>query len=338
MYRFVTSAERRDRPRNALQKERENVAFLPAADSNAMWRRSVFVHNLLSCSSGILHMSSNSRGRVAPSLMRGVSHVMKSTDSTLAESTGFGGTYALEVGEGAAIRRFLEKPTKVQGLPDDPGMALASMGNYVFNAAALRAVVTADAQDESSDHDIGGDLIPRMVAAGVAGVYDFTRNVVPGETDRDRHYWRDVGTLDSYFDAHMDLVAPHPVFNLYNDSWPVYTMSRMLPPAKLVKDGEFGEPRISDSVLCAGAIVSGAQVRRTVVAPGVRIEAGALVERSILMDDVYIGSEAVVRNAIIDKNVIVPASYQIGVDLRRDRERFSVTDSGIVTIAKGQVI
>ena len=148
------------------------------------------------------------------------------------------------------------------------------MGNYIFDADLLRNAVTTDAQDEASDHDIGGDLIPRLVNDGLASVYDFTTNEVPGETERDRHYWRDVGTLDSYFDAHMDLVAPFPVFNLYNDRWPVYSMTRTLPPAKLVYDGERGSPEVFDSMLCPGVIVSGARVVRTVVSPGARIDAG----------------------------------------------------------------
>jgi glucose-1-phosphate adenylyltransferase len=242
----------------------------------------------------------------------------------------------IECDEGTKIERFREKPTDAVGLRDAPGEVLASMGNYVFDTEVLRSIVTADAHDEGSAHDIGGDLLPRLVEQGDAHVYDFTRNEVPGETDRDKHYWRDVGTLDSYFDAHMDLVAPVPVFNLYNDRWPVYTMSRTLPPAKLVYDGDQGAPEVFDTMLCAGAIVSGARVHRAVVSPGVRVERGAFVENSILLDDVVIGEGAVVRNAIIDKNVVVPAGAKIGIDLEKDRDRFVVTSTGIVAVAKGQ--
>ena len=244
----------------------------------------------------------------------------------------------IDTPNGRRIERFLEKPTEAAGLPDAPHLVLASMGNYVFNADALRAIVTADSQDESSDHDIGGDLIPKLVAQGVAHVYDFTTNEVPGETERDRHYWRDVGTVDSYFDAHMDLVAPYPVFNLYNDRWPVYTMSRTMPPAKLVYDGLRGAPNVYDSILCGGAIISGAEVNRSVVSPAVRVEPGAVVERSILMDDVYVGEGAIVRNAIIDKNVSILPGARLGVDHERDRERFVVTPSGITVVAKGQAV
>jgi glucose-1-phosphate adenylyltransferase len=244
----------------------------------------------------------------------------------------------IELGEGTRIARFREKPTDAIGLADAPDQILASMGNYVFDADLLREIVTADSLDEGSSHDIGGNLIPRLVQAGDAHVYDFTTNEVPGETERDRHYWRDVGTLDSYYDAHMDLVAPYPVFNLYNEKWPVYTMTRNLPPAKLVYDGVTGSPVVHDSLLCAGTIVSGARVARSVVSPNCRIEAGAVVEGSILLDDVYVGEGAVIRNSIIDKNVVIPAGAALGVEIDVDRERFNVTPSGIVAVSKAQKI
>ncbi|HEV8298638.1 MAG TPA: glucose-1-phosphate adenylyltransferase [Acidimicrobiales bacterium] len=244
----------------------------------------------------------------------------------------------IEVGKSSKIDRFLEKPIDAVGLADSPHEILASMGNYVFDTQTLVDIVNEDALDETSAHDIGGDLLPKLVKAGVAHVYDFTTNVVPGETERDRHYWRDVGTLDSYYDAHMDLVAPLPVFNLYNDRWPVYTLGRTLPPAKIVFDGALGAGEVYDSLLCNGAIVSGAAVRRSVVSPGVRVEAGARVEGAILLDDAVIGPGAIVRNAIIDKNVLVPPGAVIGVDLERDAERFTVSPCGVVAIAKGQPV
>jgi glucose-1-phosphate adenylyltransferase len=244
----------------------------------------------------------------------------------------------LEVGKSTVITRFHEKPSEPVGLPDAPHQILASMGNYVFDTQTLIDIVNDDALDETSAHDIGGNLIPMLVKAGVAHVYDFTTNAVPGETARERHYWRDVGTLDSYYDAHMDLVAPLPVFNLYNDQWPVYTLGRSLPPAKIVYDGAHGSGEVSDSLVCNGAIISGAKVRRSVISPGVRVEAGALVEGAILLDDVVVGPGAIVRNAIIDKHVVVPAGAAVGVDRASDAERFTVSAGGVVAIAKGAEI
>jgi glucose-1-phosphate adenylyltransferase len=245
----------------------------------------------------------------------------------------------IEIGKSTKIQRFLEKPSDPVGLSDSPGEVLASMGNYVFDAKTLVDVVSEDSLDEASAHDIGGDLIPNLVRSGLAHVYDFTNNEVPGETERDRHYWRDVGTIDSYYDAHMDLVAPLPVFNLYNDKWPVYTLGRTLPPAKIVYDGEFGAGEVSDSILCNGAIVSGAKVRHSVLSPKVRIGPGATIDGSILMDDVVIERGAVLRNVIIDKNVVVPSGVSIGVDLEHDAARgFTVSPAGVVAVAKGATV
>ena len=178
-------------------------------------------------------------------------------------------------------------------------------------------------------------MIPALVASGQAHVYDFTTNEVPGETPRDRHYWRDVGTLDSYYEANMDLVAPHPIFNLYNEDWPVFTSFRTLPPAKIVAHGEYGSGDIANSMLSQGCIVTGASVRDSVLSPNCRIEPGALVEGSILFDDVHVGAGAVVRNAIIDKHVVIPRGRQIGVNDERDAEEFTMSPGGIVAIGKG---
>ncbi|MFN0089534.1 MAG: glucose-1-phosphate adenylyltransferase [Acidimicrobiales bacterium] len=239
----------------------------------------------------------------------------------------------------SAITGFREKPTEnVVGLADAPHQVLASMGNYVFTTEALLDAVSADADDPTSRHDIGGNLVPRLVTEKKANVYDFTTNRVPGETSRDKGYWRDVGTLDSYYEAHMDLVDPHPIFNLYNDEWPIYTSQKMLPPGKLVVDGLAGPPHVEDAIVSNGTIVSGATVRRSVLSTGVRVLGGALVEGSILLDDVVIGERAVIRNAVIDKNVRVPAGARIGVDRPSDDARFVVSPSGIVAIGKGQPI
>lgn len=246
------------------------------------------------------------------------------------EASQFG---VIEKGDSTRIDAFREKPTDPKPLPDDPSMVLASMGNYIFETDFLFDLVRADSESAESKHDVGGNLIPGAVDLGEAHVYDFADNAVPGSLDRDRGYWRDVGTLDSYFDAHMDLVDPEPVFNLYNDQWPVYTAGRTVAPAKIVS--EMGNPgAVVDSILSNGVIVSGGTVRRSILSPGVHVEGEAMVENAILLDGVRIGAGAVVRNAIVDKNVQVPPQAQIGVEPDRDLARFDVSAAGVVAIGK----
>ncbi len=244
----------------------------------------------------------------------------------------------IEAGPDGAIERFREKPAAVEGLADDPDAVFASMGNYVFSTATLIEALRLDAADESSRHDIGGDLIPRLVEAGEAYVYDFAANRVPGATERDQGYWRDVGTLDAYYAAHMDLVSIHPIFNLYNLEWPIYTSGRPLPPAKFVFEGPGGTGHAVDSMVCSGAIISGGLVRSSVVSPGAFIDFHAVVEGSVILDGVRVGRGATICRAIIDKHVEVPPGARIGLDPAYDRERFSVSDDGIVVIGKGQKI
>ncbi|MEV4711112.1 glucose-1-phosphate adenylyltransferase [Micromonospora sp. NPDC049374] len=245
----------------------------------------------------------------------------------------------IEVGEdGRRIRAFREKPTDAVGLPDAPDEIYASMGNYVFTTRALIDAVERDADDKTSKHDMGGSIIPMLVERGEANVYDFRDNEVPGSTDRDRGYWRDVGTLDSFYDAHMDLINVHPVFNLYNFDWPIYTEQPPYPPAKFVHQWGERVGRAVASMVSPGAVISGSLVENSIVSPKVKVHSWAHVDGSVLMEGVEIGRHAVVRRAILDKNVQVPEGAEIGVDLERDRQRYTVSDNGIVVIGKGQKV
>jgi glucose-1-phosphate adenylyltransferase len=240
--------------------------------------------------------------------------------------------------DGQTISAFREKPKDAVGLPDAPDQVFASMGNYLFTTEALIDAVCADAEADASSHDMGGNIVPMLVGSGAAHVYDFSRNVVPGESERDHGYWRDVGTLDAYFDAHMDLVSIDPVFNLYNAEWPILSWHAPLPPAKFVFDEDGHRGHALDSMVCAGVVISGATARRSVLSPGVHLHSYAEVEDSVLMPGVDVGRNAVVRHAILDKNVRVAPGAKIGVDAAADRERFVVSDNGVVVIGKGAVV
>jgi glucose-1-phosphate adenylyltransferase len=265
-------------------------------------------------------------------------HIKSGADLTVAgvrapleAASSFG---VIEPGANGRIGAFREKPTDAVGLEDASDQVLASMGNYVFTARALIDAVTADAADESSTHDLGGSIVPAMVERGVAAYYDFMANEVPGAVESDRGYWRDVGEIDAYFDAHMDMISPVPKFNLYNREWPIYTWHRPLPPAKFVIDELPGQA--FDSMVSAGVIVAGGTVSGSVLSPQVRIERGALVQGAVLLDGVRIGRGAIVRNAILDKGVDVADGATIGVDLEADRGRFTVSNNGIVVVRKNQ--
>ena len=233
------------------------------------------------------------------------------------------------------IAAFHEKPATAAGLADAPDQIFASMGNYVFSAKTLIDSVTADAADKTSHHDLGGNIIPMLVAEGVAHAYDFTKNEVPGVSEGEVAYWRDVGTLDAYYDCHMDLISVHPVFNLYNDEWPILTWPETTAPAKFVWETPSRTGYAVNSLVCAGVIVSGGRVSSSVLSPNVRVHSHAEVEGSVLMHGVDVGRHAVVRRAIVDKSVVIEEGAQIGVDPDADRERFAISDGGIVVVGKG---
>lgn len=237
------------------------------------------------------------------------------------------------------IAAFHEKPKKAVGLADSPDEVLASMGNYIFDADVLMDAVQRDGARSDSNHDMGGDIVPDFVSQGRAGVYDLNRNEVPGSTPRDRFYWRDVGTIESFFDAHQDLIAALPIFNLYNTEWPIFSQQLNSPPAKFVRDGKGNLGETVDSIVSLGCVISGAHIERSVIGPWSTIESGATVVDAVVFERVRIAPNATVRRAILDKDVIVGAGASVGVDHEADLARgFTVTETGITVVGKGVVI
>ena len=251
-------------------------------------------------------------------------------------ATDFG---VIRAADGHRIEAFQEKPADPPCLHGSPDEAFVSMGTYVFDTAVLVEALRKDAADEDSGHSIGGDVIPRLVRDGAAHVYDFLLNKVPGSDARDQGYWREVGTIDSYFEAHMDLCAVHPVFSLYNHQWPILTHVPADPPAKFVHEDGDRAGHAFNSVISNGVIVSGGLVRESVLSPGVRVDSWARVERSVILHNSRIGRHAVVEHAILDKNVMVLEGAAIGVDKEHDRARgFTVSAGGVTVVGKGQVV
>ncbi|MEN2741084.1 glucose-1-phosphate adenylyltransferase [Microbacterium sp. X-17] len=246
------------------------------------------------------------------------------------------GVIDVDPADPARIRDFLEKPQKPTGLADSPGEVLASMGNYIFDAEALIEAVEVDGELPTSNHDMGGDIVPYFVGRGEAGVYDMKRNDVPGSTDRDRAYWRDVGTIDSFFDAHMDLTSTLPIFNLYNRHWPIHSQLVNSPPAKFARDAAGNLGQTIDSIVSLGSVLSGTHLERSVVGPWGLTEAGTHISDSVLFDRVHVGAGARLHRAIIDKNVVIADGATVGIDTERDLARgFTVTESGITVVGKG---
>jgi glucose-1-phosphate adenylyltransferase len=243
----------------------------------------------------------------------------------------------IEADASGKILAFHEKSADPPTMPGDDTRVLASMGNYVFTTSTLVDVVSPTSSTDAAT-DLGGDVIPALTASGVAHLYDFSTNVIPGQGENERGYWRDVGSLDAYFDANMDLLGALPSFSLYNPQWPVYSLQLPLPPAKLSYGSDGSGANVFNSLICTGAIVSGGRAERAIIGPDVKIEAGAEVTESILMPGVRIGPGARVHRAIIDKNVIVPPGYRLNVDGGADPAQFAWSDNGVVVVEKDQVL
>ncbi|MBL8215082.1 MAG: glucose-1-phosphate adenylyltransferase, partial [Bryobacterales bacterium] len=239
---------------------------------------------------------------------------------------------AMEVNSDYSIRAFHEKRDDVPTMPGEPDLFFASMGNYVFSTGLLLRELYADAQREDSAHDFGRDILPRLVERGDMYAYDYRQNRIPGDPEGAVPYWRDVGTLDAYYDASMDLKSVTPQLNLYNKQWPLRTAGYDDPPAKFTFDEEGRRGQSIDSVVAGGSILSGGMVKNSVIGRGVRVHTGAEVEDSVIFDNCDIGRHAKIRRAILDKNVRIPERAVIGYDLARDRELYHVTDTGIVVI------
>jgi glucose-1-phosphate adenylyltransferase len=244
-------------------------------------------------------------------------------------STEFG---VIETAADGSIVGFHEKRADAPTMPSDPNQVYASMGNYVFSTGTLLRELYADAANENSSHDFGRDILPGLIGRSDMFAYDFQTNRIPGDPADAPVYWRDVGTIDAYYDANMDLRAVSPILNLYNRQWPLRTAGYSDPPAKFTFDEEGRRGQSIDSIVSGGTILSGGMVRNSVLGRGVRIHTGAMIEDSIIFDNCDVGRRAKIRRAILDKNVRVPEDAQIGYDLDRDRHFHHVTDTGIVVV------
>jgi glucose-1-phosphate adenylyltransferase len=267
-------------------------------------------------------------------------HISKEADLTVAavpvpasEAKPFG---IIEIDDNWQIKGFEEKPDKAKEIPGRPGWALASMGNYIFNAPVLQDALEKDASNEDSAHDFGHNIVPMLYPEARAFAYDFLQNEVPGMEPDEHGYWKDVGTIESLWSAHMDLVTVKPVLNLYNERWPIHTKLRARPPAKFVFADEDRMGTATDSLVSPGCIISGGRIHRTIIFPDVRVNSFSHVEESVLMDNVDVGRKARLRRVIVDKNVEIPPRTEIGYDLEADRKLgLHVSPEGIVVVPKG---
>ncbi len=241
----------------------------------------------------------------------------------------------LEVDTDSRVVGFEEKPESPKPIPGRPDRALASMGNYFFRGDVLQEVLEEDHADPNSHHDFGRDVIPRMLGRYNVFAYDFGQNQVAGEDERHAGYWRDVGTIDAYFEANMDLRTVSPKLNLHNYDWPIRTATQNHPPAKFVFDEENRRGHAVDSLVSEGVIVSGATVRDSVIFNNVFLHSGSQLDACIVMQGANIGRGASLRRTICDKGVTIEDGAQIGYDLASDRERFTVSPQGVVVIPKG---
>jgi glucose-1-phosphate adenylyltransferase len=264
-------------------------------------------------------------------------HVQKSAEVTVAaipvpkrHAAEFG---VIEVSDDGHIRAFHEKNPDAPTMPGDDGQVYASMGNYVFSTRSLLRLLRDDAAEAESNHDFGRDILPKLAGKSEIYAYDFQTNRIPGEASNGTPYWRDVGTIDAYYEANMDLRSVSPALNLYNREWPVRTTAYPDPPAKFIFDDEHRRGQAIDSIVSGGSLLAGGTVRNSVIGRGVTVHSGALVEDCVILDNCDIGRRAKIRRAVLDKNVRVPEDAEIGYDLDRDRVHHHVTESGLVVVA-----
>lgn len=271
-------------------------------------------------------------------------HIQKKADVTISTVpvpvSGAGDFGVIEIEKDWRIKGFEEKPKDPKPIPGRPKKALASMGNYIFSAGVLKKALEQDAENKDSSHDFGRDILPSIINNKNVFAYNFMTNIVPGMSKSERGYWRDVGTIDSYWTANMDLTSVTPVFNLYNYKWPIRTHYPTYPPAKFVfADKEGNRMGIAtDSIVCEGCVISGGHIDKSILSPRVRINSYSYITESILMEDIEVGRYAKIKRAIIDKGVKIPSDMRIGYDLEEDKKRFYVSPNGIVVISKGTIL
>jgi glucose-1-phosphate adenylyltransferase len=269
-------------------------------------------------------------------------HVEKSAEVTVAAvpvdrkfASEFG---VIEAAEDGRILAFHEKNPDAPSIPGDPSRVYASMGNYIFSTRTLLRLLHDDAADESSNHDFGGDILPKLAGRAQIYAYNFQTNRIPGEPADSEPYWRDVGTIDAYYEANMDLRSVTPALNLYNHEWPLRTASYPDPPAKFAFDDDNRRGHAIDSICSGGCILSGGTVRDSILSRNVKVHTGAEVDQCVILDNCDIGRRARLRRVVLDKNVRIPEDAEIGYDLERDSRFYHVTDSGLVVIGGGRTM